>query len=72
MNFIPESTRWLLASASSERRVESKAIMKDASKANGVYDQDTEAKMDVLIRKEVQTDPTKSPRVFWLYFGTLL
>ena len=59
MTLVPESTRWLLASERLERRQEAKAIMKDASIANGMYDKDTDVKMDALIHKEVQATSNK-------------
>ena len=69
MNFVPESTRWLLASERLERRQEAKAIMKDAAESNGLYTQDSEAKMDALIHKDVRKASVKKTQGFLSIFG---
>ena len=68
MHFVPESTRWLLASEKSERRIEAKAIMKEASIANQVYNQDTDAKIDALVHKDTQSSNIKKSQGFLMIF----
>ena len=68
MNFVPESTRWLLASDRLEKRQEAKAIMREASEANGLHDQDTDSRMDALIHKEVKAKNAKKSLGFLVIF----
>ena len=48
----------------SETRQEAKAIMKEASIANEIYNQDTDSKIDALIHKDVQSSNSKKPQGF--------
>ena len=68
MNFVPESTRWLLASERLERRQESKATMKDAAIANGIYTQETDDKIEALVNKNVSSTQTKNKAGFLVIF----
>ena len=72
MHFVPESTRWLLASAKPERRIEAKAAMKEASIANEIYNQDTDAKIDALIHKDAQSSNTKKSQGFLSIFRCVI
>ena len=68
MNFVPESSRWLLASERLERRQEAKSTMKDAAIANGIYTQDTDTKIDALVHKNVSSTQSKSKAGFLVIF----
>ena len=68
MNFVPESTRWLLASDRLEKRQEAKAIMREASEANGLHDKDTDSRMDALIHKDVKAKNAKKSLGFLVIF----
>ena len=68
MIFVPDSTRWLLASDRLEKRQEAKAIMREASEANGLHDQDTDSRMDALIHKDVKAKNTKKSLGFLVIF----
>ena len=67
MHFVPESTRWLLASLTLERRQQAKAIMKEASIANGIYNQETDSKMDALIHKSSKIKKSQGFLVIFRY-----
>ena len=68
MNFVPESSRWLLASERLERRQEAKATMKDAAIANGIYTQDTDDKIEALVHKNASSTPSKNKAGFLVIF----
>ena len=68
MNFVPESTRWLLASERLERRQESKATMKDAAIANGIYTQETDDKIEAIVNKNVSPTQSKNKAGFLVIF----
>ena len=68
MNFVPESSRWLLASERLERRQEAKATMKDAAIANGIYTQDTDDKIEALVHKNATSTPSKNKAGFLVIF----
>ena len=68
MNFVPESSRWLLASERLERRQEAKATMKDAAIANGIYTQETDDKIEALVNKNVSSTQSKNKAGFLVIF----
>ena len=52
MNYVPESPRWLLTSTTKAKREEAKEILENASKMNGTWNDESEAKLNALINDD--------------------
>ena len=52
MNYVPESPRWLLTSTKKAKREEAREILETASKMNGAWNDESEAKLNALINDD--------------------